>query len=172
MTPNKYISIRSVLYDIASTIPEDMWDEGKFMEWATKALHKLKFESKLEQNVGLIRIEDHKATMLPEAMYLVQAAYRDDKDPEMLLQQMRQIMGIDSNAGSLEDNLRLPAAAVFTTQGWKENKWERMRMSTNSFIKAVSDIPGLDFKNLQCFECVHEMTIDSTGCITTTLKNG
>jgi hypothetical protein len=55
--------------------------------------------------------------MLPEAMYLVQAAYRDDKDPEMVLQQMRQIMGIDSNAGPLEDNLRLPAAAVFTTQG-------------------------------------------------------
>lgn len=47
-----------------------------------------------------------------------------------------------------------------------------MKVSSSSFLKAVSDIDGLDFANLKCWECRHEMSIDPDGCITTTLPNG
>lgn len=116
MTPNKYTSIKSVLYDIASTVPDELWDEARYMEWATKALHKLKFDSKLQQNVALIEVEQHKATVLPETVYIVQVAYKTDTDSDSLTQNMRKIMGIDDVPTELGENLRLPAAAVFATR--------------------------------------------------------
>lgn len=47
-----------------------------------------------------------------------------------------------------------------------------MKMSTNSFIKAIPEIDSLEFTNLTCQTCQHEMHIDPNGCITTTLPNG
>lgn len=173
MNFTKYISIKSVLYDIALTLPDEMWEENKFMEWATKALAKLKFEDKFQQNVGLITIEEHKGTLMPEARHVVQAAYKVTTDPTDLIETMRKIMGINDVPTELGTNLRLPAAGVFASRSYlRTSGWLPIKLSTNSFIKSIPEIEGLSFINMNCNECAHEMHIDPNGCITTTIPNG
>ena len=66
--------------------------------------------------MALIEIEEHKGTVMPETVYIVQAAYKTDENRSELIERMRKIMGIDDVPTDLGTNIRLPAAAVFATK--------------------------------------------------------
>lgn len=75
-----YISIKSVLYDLSTMLPETNWNESLFLEWAYKAMRKINLHEKYEHVVCLIPVQDHKAELPSELRYLTQIAYVTQSD--------------------------------------------------------------------------------------------
>jgi hypothetical protein len=78
MTASKYISIKSVLYQLSLLIDERYWNETIMLELATKAARSMQLSSMLEEKVSLVELKDHKAQLPDCIRYLVQVALIQD----------------------------------------------------------------------------------------------
>lgn len=174
----KYTSIDSVLYELSTDMDESMYDETLFKEWAVKALRKFPNSAKYDIQNCIIPVIEHKAMLPSSAIQLMQIAYKtnfDDTDIESL----REITGLDDEtitqyfANADEFLLRSLYTSVDANTGWKP-----MKLTTNNFhvsvLNEVSIYNNNDFlpNMYDCSECSHEYSIDSSGCITTTLQTG
>ena len=151
MISNKYISIKSVIYDLLNTIDERYWNEARMLEWATKAVRKLNVINSFVTKVVEVEVCNHKATLPSDFIYLNQISYRTKPD-------------------SFELQLTLPS------QGFADQlapvpqviPWKPMMASPNPYLDSIC----LDNKLIYLPNCNHEYGIDENGIITTTLKEG
>ncbi len=152
MTSTNYISIKSVLYDLISTIDERYWNETVMLEWATKALRKVKAFSKFVDKVTLLAINCHKGQLPPDLVYITQIAwqpYTAAIDPEITL----------PSTSDLATKLNALPAVL---------NWAPMRLTSNPYFGSIC----LDESIIACPSCVHEFSVDENLFITTTLKDG
>ena len=76
MISTNYISIKSVLADLISTIDERYWNETVMLEWATKALRKIKAFNKFSNKLALIDLEAHRGQLPSDFVYVTQVAWK------------------------------------------------------------------------------------------------
>jgi hypothetical protein len=91
----KYVSIKSVLYDLSTMIPEDMWNDNYLYEWAIKGVRKLNIIPMLIDKVCLVSLTNHQATLPSDFQSVSQIAFKinDSSDLE-LTELLQEIMGL------------------------------------------------------------------------------
>ena len=166
-----FISIKSVLYDLKTVIPEEHWNETHMLEWATKAAHKVAAHSKLEQGIAFIPIVSHRAFLPTDLKYITQIAYKDDISQEDI-DYFKWVMNLQNELDNPAINHManpegLPSSAADAISNYARNNWQPLRLSTNTFALAIHC-----GEVLPCVNCQHEYTVDSDMTITTTLKEG
>lgn len=173
MTNTLYTTLDTVLYDISLLLDEQQYNEAKLREWALKGLRKLKSPSLYTTEVCVLNIEHHKALLPANLKYIIQAAYLPKVNKETLISELQHSMNLDNPADNLalsyiEDKKSLPMQAIKTLS----HRWQAMRMSSSSMIKAIT-LEGGPYSGLyNCPDCGHEFIVDSNNCITTTAKDG
>lgn len=148
-----YISIKSVLYQLAITIDDRYWNEKVMLEQATRALRQLKVGNKLVQKVSLLEIVDHKAQLPSDLCYLTQVAYKT------------------SDVTIVDEDLALPETSDLAsklTALYASYPWAAMRLSTNPYHDSIC----LDETIASCRDCQHEFSVDPSLVLTSTLCNG
>ena len=151
MISTNYISIKSVLSDLISTIEERYWNETAMLEWATKALRKIKIFGKYSNRVALIEICGHKGQLPSDFAYLTQIAWQTTSTTSAPVVTL-------PNEG-LSTALLTPA----TNFGWAP-----MRLTANPYFGSIC----LDESIINCQSCAHEFSVDENLIITTTLLEG
>lgn len=174
----KYTSIDTVLYELSTDLDERVYDETLFKEWITKGLRKFKLPAKYDIQNCIIPVIEHKAKVPSSAIQLVQLAYLESIS-ELDANELKTIMGLDQEhlieyfQNADEYVLRTLYSSISSNTGWKP-----MKLTTNNFhVSVINDTTiylNDDFlPNLyECSYCTHEYSVDSDGCIITTLKNG
>ena len=153
MISTNYISIKSVLADLISTIDERYWNETSMLEWATKALRKIKIFDKYSNKVAVLDVCNHKSQLPSDFVYLTQIAWKLSSvplttDPVVTL----------PNEG-LSSSLYAAVPRI---------NWAPMRLTSNPYFGSIC----LDETIINCKNCVHEFSVDESLIITTTLKDG
>lgn len=147
----KYISIKSVLYDLSLTINDRYYNETKMLEWATHALRKIKASNMLKPQVCLKQVIAHKAELPSNLKYLTQVAYYDGSFSGTTPDQ------------DLPPNSELDLNGVSPTMPWKA-----MHLTNNPYHQSIC----LDYKILYCTDCQHEFSVNENLILTTTLEDG
>ena len=70
-----YVSIKSVLAQLALIIDDRYWNETAVLEHATRAMRTLNLEDKFEQKVAIVEIITHKGHIPNDFKFLTQAAF-------------------------------------------------------------------------------------------------
>ena len=173
----KYTSIDAVLYELSTDLDESVYNETLFKEWAIKALRKFKLNAKYDIATCIIPVVQHKAKVPSSAIQLVQIAYKTDLS-DVDVEALRTVMGMDTN---ITDYLQDPDSLVYkalTASVRSNTGWRPIKLTTNNFhLTLLNDtsiyndttyLPGM----YDCQYCEHEYSIDSDGCIVTTLRDG
>lgn len=180
MTNVPYISIKSILYDLSSTIPERYWNETEFLEWAHKGLRRVDSAAKYENAIKLTAVLEHKAAVPKDLRYIIQIAYKLDVST-IDIENLSNIMNLADVKWSpainhMEDPEALPTKAYMAAvSNHIKTNWKPMRLSSNVFAKSIHCDPNMFpnlYLDLNCPECSHEYTVDPSGVITTTLQSG
>lgn len=177
MTNIPYISIKSVLYEMASLVPKRYWDETRFLEWAVQGLRRLEFTDKYVNSVAVLPIIDHIVSLPENIKYLVQVAYRPEKY-QWSEDHLRQVLGLekaDWNQAVIKyldsDGFIGRIAGQIPTA----NQWKPMRATNNTFFQSLvctpNMFPNLEF-NLNCDNCNHEYQIRHNNTLLTSIKEG
>lgn len=88
----KWIALNTVLSDLVSTMPTN-WSEDDALEWAFKAMRKLKLPVQYENKVEVLDVENYTA-YLPDDYELIELmAYKLDSTTTEDLEQIRQDLG-------------------------------------------------------------------------------
>jgi len=156
MTSN-YVSIKSVLHELAITIDDRYWNETTILEWATRALRQTNLELKLEQVPVILEVCEHKATLPSDLKYLVQVVYK--------------VTSLDSNAAeAVIEDLQLPENSELLTSTTiiPPFKWAAMRQATNPFHNSIC----LDERLTHCADCKYEFSVSPSLVLTTNMRNG
>lgn len=171
----KYTSINSVLYNLSLSVDEPMFDETRFLEYALQGYRKMESAHKYVTETCLVAVTEHKATVPPNAVHIIQVAYKDPLT-QSDLESLKELLGIDEEPTIANpDNLARNAynATIRGITGWRP-----MKPSSNSFLSTVTETESI-FPNSvytvpteQCVGCTHEYSIDPSMCMTTTLKQG
>lgn len=172
---NTFVSIKTVLYDLSTVLPEQEFDRVLLTEWAHKALRKVNSSLKFESEVCLIDVDSHKGQLPSDLKYVVQMAYKpyDDVDSDDLAD-VQKALGLDQtkNTNILEN---LPDKAVYGLTNLYKNKWRPLRASTNSFFQSITcptDIYPDMYFDYDCPHCKDEYYLSPDLSITTSFKKG
>lgn len=181
MSNLRYISIKSVLADIATMVDENVWNEALYTEWAHKALSKFRANSKFDLTVCFKQVEEHKAEIPSDARYIVQILYRLEPTAQDI-EYFADIMGINLNGQEhMEFPENLPTRAAEALFGYTRVNWKPMRLTMNPFTVGIHCAPSLlnintsgnwNMYDYSCPQCSHEYVVSPSGAITTTLKEG
>lgn len=154
---HKFISIRAVLSNLASTFPKDLWDEDNVIEWAAFALQTIGVYTQLEPKIAFVQIKNHRAKLPAGLVVLEQVAYNAKRNvtPE--------------NLNELKAELRIPTESYYngfidlTTR----YNYVPMRKATSPFSlqKACEDCKDIYPAGL-------EYTLLPNGCIHTSVNKG
>lgn len=184
-----YISIRSVLFDIALSMDEQHWDENRMLEWAIRGFRKISIPAKFQLHNSVIGISDHTARLPEGTRYIVQVAYKDTIDQSDVTY-YAEIMGLtddDPGVATYMATSTLSQQASDAFYNRYRNQWKPMKPSTSSFIKSVScnyTIPNslsgeaaqaatpVQYIPYNMVNCKHEYTVDADCTLTTTLRDG
>lgn len=147
----KFISVKSVLYDLSLTLDERYYNETKMLEWATHALRKVKANDLLRPAVCLKAVVNHKATLPNSLRYLVQVSYYDDV-----------YSGVIPNQ-DIPDTSNLKLNGVTPTMPWKA-----MKMTSNPYHESIC----LNYPITYNTDCNYEYSVDENLIVTTTLPDG
>lgn len=150
-----YVSIKSVLYQLALTVDERYWNEAAALEWATHAYRQIPIEISYETKIALLEVYNHKTELPADFKYLNQVAYTNENVCVTCTDATDLWLGGASLADKIEK-----ASVKFN--------WKPMRLTTNTFAKS-----SCTNKNLfTCASCAHEFSIAPNLILTTTLKTG
>lgn len=147
----KFISINSVLYDIATSVPESDYDKLRFTEWITKGYKKLATSKKYQTNYCTQTVEEHKATLPEEAVVVNQIAYKKQltqADAEYIKQHVI--------------NADLELAETIASDLSTMINWTPLYKETGTFM----------MPDTNCIYCPGKYSIDIHNCITTSFKEG
>lgn len=149
---SKYISLKSILYDISLSIDDRFINENTFLEWAARGLRQLNISPLLEDKTEILTVIDHKATLPSDLRYLTQIAYY--------------IPSVNPTNDLSE--LDLPPTSTWELGYSTSIQWAPIRLTTNPYHSSIclpNSIPN-------CTDCSYEFSVSPSGTITTTLKEG
>lgn len=166
----KYISIKSVLHDLSSLIPEDMWNDNYLYEWAIKGVRKLNLSPMLVDKVCLATLAEHKAT-LPEDMHSIsQIGFRlNTTSNEDITEYLQEIMGLtedDPSTSHMANPLGLVEQVSQYLSG--STNWLPMYESSSPMAKGITITDDLYYNP----EYRYEYVVNPDNTITSTLKEG
>jgi len=157
---HKWITINTVLSDLAMTIPSQHWNESYAKEWAFQAVRKIGCVEQYDRDIDLIQITNYKGE-LPEDYYRLQLlAYKLDIDEltSADLADIREELNHDNDLYYTGFN----GTSAFFSQ------YKPLRLATSPFAISV-----------HCSDCVnlysiseHTYTVHPNGTITTSFQNG
>lgn len=155
----KWISLKTVLSDLSSTLPSNLWNEGSAIEWAFQAVRKIGAVEQYDRDIDVISIEDYKGE-LPSDYYRIQLmAYKLDSSVSATdLASIRIDLAHDNDLYYTGFN----GTSSFLSE------YKPLRLSTSPFATSV-----------HCTDCVnlvalseHTYTVHPNGTITTSFQTG
>lgn len=154
MTIN-YVSIKSVLNQLALTIDDRYWNEAVMLEQATHGLRQMNISLKLEPKLKVLELCNHKVQLPTDLKYLVQVAYKLD---------------VNSDTVTAVADLDLPPTSTLEQQLVHPSKfgYAAMRLTTNPFHDSIC----LDDRIFACRDCLHEFSVSTSMVLTSTKQNG
>lgn len=163
----KWIPISSVLDSLQDTLASVHWSELTVLENCARAMDMIGAKVQYEDDVKFIKVTNHKACLPKGLIQINQIAHKRnfllaEKDKERI----NELLGIDE--GDFMDDSTLWLHATFFTSDYYYKQWQPMRLSTNTFAKAVHCDNCI---NLKC-ESEYTYTISPDGTITTSFKDG
>ena len=167
----KFVSIKSVLYELSTLIPEQHWNELHFLEWASKGLKRVKVPAKFQEVFCLLAVEDHKCTLPEDLKYIVQIVYNEtDINNSDSVEELKRIMNLDSvvwnpalNHMENPNNLANKALQVNTSSFWKP-----MTLASTTLFGALSC--NINYSTQNCNN--NKQYRQDNNTITTDLKEG
>lgn len=176
-----YTSVDSVLYELHTIFEDENWSETRMREWATKGYLKSSLPAKYEIKTEFLLVEEHKASLPSSAKHILQIAYKQTLKEDDL-ESLKNILNVNDEKWNpslrlLDSSNPLPKSVLAALNNAPGTGWKPLRLASNSFFNTITmntpdAIMRYDATNYNCLECNHEYSIDSSGCITTTLKEG
>lgn len=167
----KFISIDSVLQDLSTVLPEEVWNTDYLRQWAYKGAQKLGIELQYENYICMLEVSDHEAYLPTNWKYINMIVGRWDDTYINIREELQRIMNLENE----DDNPalahmaypeRLVDRAITTILN---NQWLPLRRSSSPFMKAIH----CDSEFYDCPSCQYEYVIESSeNRIITTLKEG
>lgn len=151
---SKYISVKSVLYDLSLTIDSRYYNEVRMTEWINKAARLIRSDQMLEGKLAVLQLTNHKAELPEDLKYLIQVAYNDTP--------------CSSTISECYPELNLPENSTLELDNISTLKWKPMRLTTNPYHSSIC----LDTTLLACEICRHEFSVSSSLVLTSTLSEG
>lgn len=152
-----YISIKSVLHDLALMVDERYWNETAMEEWVTRALRQVAIEPALENAVTLIELCEHKAQLPSDLKYLTQVAFKASPEPADELEAIIADLELPEDS-----NLFLYHSMLKTLV------WVPMKLAANPYHNSIC----LDESLFKCPSCSYEFTVSPALVLTSNLKSG
>lgn len=160
----KYISIKSVLYDISISVEETMWEPNKAIEWVTNGLGRIETSKKFNDCLALLRIQEHKSELPEDVKYINQAVWRETVD--------------NNDLASLKDVINLTAStrlsgSALAEKSAKLNKggWTVMTQTSSNFLASFEWGVNYTSETGGC-NASAEYYVHPDGCIDTSVKTG
>jgi hypothetical protein len=166
----KYTSIKSVLDDIYSMVPDVDWNEEKMLEWVAKGYRKLNLPSKYVEKVAFIDVSNHQGALPTELKYINQMFYREGPSTttEEDLEEIAKITGIEEDkpfyrlmVNADEFHQRIYESNYFTRYYQPLRRYD----GHFGFQPCTQDIPRTNCQHHYSYEGDYIMTSFSTGCI-------
>lgn len=153
----KYVSIKSVLYDLSLTLDSTMWNQKTMTEWILKGLRKTASDSILKDTIYYAIVENHKVKLPTDLKYINQIVYYAGSNTTK-----------ESLVDILKEQLRrevLPTNLILTLQA--NTKWSPLKLNNSPFANMLFCDPISE-----CLNCEHEYTVDESMILTTDIKKG
>ena len=154
----KFIKLKTVLSDLASTLDPTYWNEADAVEWAFKAMRKIRAFEQYELWMNYAVVADYKADLPSDLDKLVLVAYKFDGNTVTDLEEIQQDLGVDN------DNYY----TGFTESGLFFSNYRPLRLERSPFSNQVL-----------CEECEnlathseHSYRINPNMTITTSFSTG
>lgn len=94
----KYIKLKSVLPDLASTVSPIFWNEADVVEWAFKAMRKIDAFEQYEMYMAHAVVSSYKADLPDDLCKLVLSAYKISGDTTTDLEEIQKDLGVDNDS--------------------------------------------------------------------------
>lgn len=161
-----WISIKSVLAEVASTMSPDLWREADAIEWSSIAMDKIGAVPQYEHAIHFDRVENHK-TCLPKGLVQIHMiAYKVNASlTEEDLEEIERQLGIDNEVNMESSSLAIQAYLNSTNFN---SDWKPLRLSTNAFALSVHCDNCANIDN----SCNETYTISPNGILTTSFLAG
>jgi len=163
----QYISIKSVLDDVHSMVPDIDWDEGKMLEWIAKGYRKLNLPSKYVEKVAFLEVIEHTTALPADLKYINQIFYKENVvfPTEDELAEIRKITGISEDDPSYEHMFFAEEFLTRIQQSNLDSSYRPLRRYDGhfGFQNCTQDIPRSN--------CVHQYSYEGT-FITTSFQRG
>jgi len=154
---HKFISIRAVLSNLASTFPKDLWDEDTAIEWAAFALQSIGTYTQLEPKIAFVQLKNHRARLPQGLVKLEQVAFNAKRNVT------------EDSLAELKAELKIPTESYYEGFFTLTSRYHYvpMRKATSPFSlqKECEDCDKIYPASL-------EYTILPNGCIHTSVNKG
>lgn len=144
----KFVSLKSVLYQVALLLDDVDYKEEEFTEFALQALRKFRGVVALQDFVKQLSLESHKAELPQNLLYLVGVAFRP---PSILT-----TYTTDADGNSI---------ATSCDSG---DEWQMMNLSTSIFHDQICPWKSLT----SCPNCTHNYAVSPSLVLTSSLDYG
>jgi hypothetical protein len=144
-----YISIKSVIYDLALTIDDRYWNEAYSLEFATRAAKTIRAEVSLQDQVEVLAVTSHSAQLPKNLKYLTQVAYK--------------IM----TPSEIEACFELPSTLEIVSH-IHTLPYKPMRLNSSPFHLSICTNEAI----YNCTDCLHSFSVTPSLALKTTLKEG
>ena len=159
-----WISIKTVLASISSTINPTYFREADIIEWSAEAAAKIDMHTQYEMDVKYLQVQDYRVCLPKGLIQIEMVAYKHDftLDDEDLEQDL-----LDETGASNFDDGGAQHLTRFNSP-WFANNFSPLRLSTSPFALGVhcDNCVNIDAN------CEHTYTVNPNGTITTSFQNG
>lgn len=166
-----YTSIKNVLFNLSTLIPESEWNERYFLEWCLRGLRSVHIEKAFTTKVSKLSVLNHKASLPNDYQYVVMAAIKPCENAEDVSDYIKE----EINLLSEEDNPAMqhmaePEHIVDRIQSLylQNTSYRAMKRATSPFMQAIHCTD--DFWT--CTTCSEDYEITPDGAMTTSAKYG
>lgn len=123
----KFIKLKSVLPDLASTLSPTFWNEADAIEWAFKAMRKIDSFEQYEVAMSFIPVASHKCNLPSDLKKMVLASYKVDTNTSFDLEAIQNELQIDNENWY----------AGFTQAGLYISDYSPLRLESSPFSNQV-----------------------------------
>lgn len=156
-----YIPLSSALVDVFDLMDENLIDEATVIEWASQAMRRLKVQQTLDTKVAFLAVDNHTAQLPCGLKYIDQIYYKETMDAEDLEQIQLYVSDADSNTIS-KKYMDFHNSDYYKT-------WKPIRLAvSNAFHLGIHCKNSINIYT----KCEHEYSVNKTGTIKTSFKNG
>lgn len=175
----KWTNIKSVLFELERFIPKDLYSEQRLVEDCMRAVDFIGSVPTYQVSYKFIKVENYKACLPIDCLQIIQVAYKNDfcltnsdilalanishgcNDPECNECQYCSTSTYNFNINDIQSQ-------TVISNNWLYKSWTPLRLSTNSFSRAVHTDNCVNFTS----NCVHEYNVNPDGSMVFSFQSG